>query len=101
MDVVEEQDDRLLGGKRFEQTADSPEGLLARAAAVEPPKQLTDPLDYHRAVPLVLYQRADLAPDRVVVVILIEMRRLANCLGHWPVRDPFAVRQAPSVENEC
>ncbi len=97
VDVVEEDDDRSVGGKQLEEAADAPEqlGQLERGRA-EPDRRGDG--RQHR-IGVITEQRGD-APDRQLGrIVVADPGGLAHDLGDRPERDAVPVREASSPED--
>lgn len=99
MDIVEEDDERLLGRERLEVPADRPGDLLRLRARGSQPERPGQQGDDRVTVVSRGEQRLELLPRTLGRAFFADPGGLAHDLGHRPEGDPAAVRQAVPAQH--
>jgi hypothetical protein len=100
MEVLEDDDERSLGGERLEQLPDRPVRLLRRGGGAGQPEELREALHDDRRVGHPPEEAADLPADLLRAVQIGDTGDRGEDLDDRPVRDAVAVGEAPAVRDD-
>ena len=97
--IVEDDDQRHVGGDRLEQAADGVEALVDSDLGVAEADQLPDSLSDERSV-FVVQELGEARFGVIGSIRVVQVRQLLDHLEQWPERDAFAVRETPASHDE-